>query len=69
MGRVIDGIFEKADAFLLGRTTYDIFAAYWPRVTDPNGLVASKLNSLPNFVHRAPEAASPGARQHLSVTW
>jgi dihydrofolate reductase len=32
MGRVMDGIFEKADAFLLGRTTYDIFAAYWPRV-------------------------------------
>jgi dihydrofolate reductase len=50
MGRTMVEIFTKADAFLLGRTTYDIFAAYWPRITDPNDLIASKLNSLPKFV-------------------
>jgi len=50
MGKTMDEIFTKADAFLLGRTTYDIFAAYWPRITDPNDLIASKLNSLPKFV-------------------
>ncbi|MGG6295634.1 dihydrofolate reductase family protein [Leptolyngbya sp. AN02str] len=50
MGQVMDKIFEKAQAFLFGRVTYDIFAAYWPNFPDPEDLVASKLNSLPKFV-------------------
>ncbi len=50
MGKTMVEIFSKADAFLLGRTTYDIFAAYWPRITDPNDLIASKLNTLPKYV-------------------
>lgn len=50
MGKTMIEIFSKADAFLFGRTTYDIFAAYWPRVTDPQDPIASKLNSLPKYV-------------------
>jgi dihydrofolate reductase len=50
MGKIMTEIFSKADAFLLGRTTCDIFAAYWPRITGPGDLIASKLNSLPKFV-------------------
>ncbi len=49
-GRVMDGIFEDADAFLLGRKTYDIFVSYWPRVTDETDPIATKLNTLPKYV-------------------
>ena len=31
-GQFIDEVFDQVDAFLLGRRTYDIFAAYWPYV-------------------------------------
>jgi len=49
-GQFMDSVFQNVDAFLLGRRTYDIFAASWPNSTDPNDPVASKLNSLPKYV-------------------
>jgi dihydrofolate reductase len=50
MGRLIVEQMQYPDALLLGRRTYEIFAAHWPRVTDQDDPVASKLNSMRKYV-------------------
>ncbi|MET7327180.1 dihydrofolate reductase family protein [Nonomuraea sp. NPDC005650] len=57
--RVMAAIVDRGAALLLGRRTYDIFAASWPLAPadDPFG---AKLNSMPKYV---------ASRTLSSVTW
>ncbi|GAA3477568.1 dihydrofolate reductase family protein [Streptomyces yanii] len=50
MGQFMIEVLDRSAAFLLGRRTYDIFAAYWPRVTDPDDPIAGRLNPYPKSV-------------------
>jgi dihydrofolate reductase len=50
MGDVISDAFADAEAFLLGRRTYEIFAASWPSYPDEGDPIASRLNTLPKYV-------------------
>jgi len=46
---VLQSIVE-AGGFLLGRRTYEIFAAYWPNAPDEEQVVAEPLNTKPKHV-------------------
>lgn len=50
MGRVMDDQMSEGDALLLGRKTYEIFAAHWPNVDTEDDPTAAKLNSMPKYV-------------------
>jgi dihydrofolate reductase len=48
-GRFKQDELDAADALLLGRVTYEHFAAAWPAMTDETGF-ADRMNGLPKFV-------------------
>jgi dihydrofolate reductase len=49
-GAAVMEIYGRTYELLLGRKTYDIFAAHWPLVTDPNHPIASKFNTVTKYV-------------------
>jgi dihydrofolate reductase len=46
---VLESIVE-AGGFLLGRRTYEIFAAYWPNAPEEEQVIAEPLNTKPKYV-------------------
>lgn len=52
MGQTVEASLDAASGLLLGRRTYEIFAAHWPHVREEHedGAVARTLNALPKYV-------------------
>jgi dihydrofolate reductase len=46
---VVEGV-VKAGGFLLGRRTYEIFAAHWPNASEEEQVLAEPLNTKPKYV-------------------
>ena len=59
-GQIMTEWTTRAGAFLLGRKTYEMFAASWPNATDPADEAATALNARPKFV---------ASRTLHTVTW
>jgi len=59
LGSTMGEIFGAPFDLLLGRKTYDIFAAHWPYVTDPNDPIAGSFNRVTKYVasHAKPKLA------------
>ena len=50
LGAAMGEIFGRPFDLLLGRKTYDIFAAHWPYVTDPRDPIAGLFNRVTKYV-------------------
>jgi len=52
MGQTVGASLDAASGLILGRRTYEIFAAHWPHVSEEHedGAVARTLNALPKYV-------------------
>ena len=48
-GKIMDEYIAATEALLLGRKTYQIFAAYWP-TAPTDDTIAKKFNSVPKYV-------------------
>jgi dihydrofolate reductase len=50
LGAFIAEVYQRADAFLFGRWTYELFAGYWGVMADSTNPIAAALNTRPKYV-------------------
>lgn len=50
LGAAMGEIFARPFELLLGRKTYDIFAAHWPFISDPDDAFAAMFNRITKYV-------------------
>jgi dihydrofolate reductase len=46
----VNEVYQRADAFLFGRRTYEVFAGYWGVMDPGSGPIADALNTRPKYV-------------------
>jgi hypothetical protein len=56
----VDQVYQRADAFLFGRRTYELFAGYWGVREDLENPIVGALNTKPKLV--CPVVVGRGAR-------
>jgi dihydrofolate reductase len=62
-GGFVEELCRRADAFLFGRRTYDIFAPYWGSMPSPgSGAIADAFNTKPKYVASGTLTAPQWAR-------
>src|SRR3954447_14249690 len=57
----VQDFYQRADAFLFGRRTYDLFAGYWGVRTDMEDPIVGALNTRPKYVASTTLADPQGA--------
>ncbi len=50
LGAFIAAVYQRADAFLFGRWTYELFAGYWGAMPDSTNPIAAALNTRPKYL-------------------
>ena len=46
----VNDVYQRADAFLFGRRTYEVFAGYWGVMDPGSGPIADALNTRPKYL-------------------
>lgn len=65
----INDSMQVLDALLLGRRTYEIFAAHWPHLGDEDA-VAARFNRIPKYViTHSPDALAWQGSHRLAADW